>query len=87
MIAKYLDKVLIIAKQARLWHKMIVWYNTSNYAYLQMILLCKVWLCYQIDRGQRHRKSLVDIPTHPPLYCNEEEIEGFSLWKEDVQTF
>ena len=22
---------------------------------------------------------------HPPLHCNEEEIEGFGLWKKEVQ--
>ena len=27
----------------------------------------------------RNRKSLVEVPTHPPLYCNEKEIEGFDL--------
>ena len=86
MIAKYLSKVLIIAKQARLRYKMFVWYNTSNYAYLEMTLLCKVLLWYQIGRDKRHRKSLVNIPAHPPLYCNEEEIEGFDLKKEEVQT-
>ena len=24
-------------------------------------------------------KSFVNIPTHPPLYCKEEEFEGFGL--------
>ena len=81
MIANYLSKVL--AKQARLRHKMFMWYNTtSNYAYLQMTLLCKVLMCYQIGRDKRQRKSLVNTRTHPlTLYCNEKEIEGFGLWK------
>ena len=30
-----------------------------------------------IGRGERYMKSLVDNPTCPPLYCNEEETEGF----------
>jgi hypothetical protein len=25
------------------------------------------------------------VPTHPPLYSNEEETEGLGLWKEEVQ--
>ena len=24
-------------------------------------------------------------PTHPPLLCNSEDIEGLDLWKEEVQ--
>jgi hypothetical protein len=36
---------------------------------------------------KRLSKSLVDNPSHPPLYCNEEEFEGFGLWKEEVQNF
>jgi hypothetical protein len=28
---------------------------------------------------KRLGKSLVDNPNHPPLYCSEEEFEGFGL--------
>ena len=28
---------------------------------------------------RKRKKSLVEIPTHPPLYCNEEGTEGFDL--------
>ena len=31
------------------------------------------------------RKSYVKVPTHPPLYGNKEDFEGFGLWKEEVQ--
>ena len=40
-----------------------------------------------MGRDKRCRKSFVNIPTHPPLYCKEEEFEGFGLWKEEVQNF
>ena len=40
-----------------------------------------------MGRDESHSKSLVDITTHPPLYCNEEEIEGFGLCKAEVQNF
>ena len=63
-----------------------MWYNTSNNAYLQMIFFCKVLLCDKVGQGEWYRKSLVNIPPHPPFYCNDEEIEGFGLWKKEVQT-
>ena len=25
------------------------------------------------------------IPTHPPLHCDEEEFEGFGIWKEELK--
>ena len=65
---------------------MIMWYNAYINTRLQKINLCKVVLCSEIGQGEWLRKSLVNIPTHPPLHCNEEEIEGFGLWKEEVQT-
>ena len=40
-----------------------------------------------MGRDKRYSKSLVDIPTHLPLYCNEEEFEGFGLWNKEVQKF
>ena len=33
----------------------------------------------------RSRKNYVKIPTHPPIFCNKEDFEGFRLWKEKVQ--
>ena len=46
-------------------------------------------LCYSgkwVETKDREM-SFVNIPTHPPLYCKEEEFEGFGLWKEEVQNF
>ena len=40
-----------------------------------------------MGRYERLCKSCVNNPTHPPLYCNEEEFEGYGLWKEEVQNF
>ena len=36
-------------------------------------------------KGSYVRHSYVQIPTHPPLYNHEEDIEGFGLSKEEVQ--
>ena len=49
--------------------------------------LCKLSLCYEIEDAKEIERVLWKFPpTHPPSYCNEEEIEGFGLLKEEVQT-
>ena len=86
LFTKHLDKALIIARQVRIWHRILRWYNTSTNIWLQRTLLCKALCNGEIGQGKWLRKSLVNIPTHPPLHYNEEELEGFGLWKEEVQT-
>jgi hypothetical protein len=44
-----------------------------------------VLLCHLIGRCIRDRKSYGEVATHPPLCCNEEDFEGFGIWKEEVQ--
>jgi hypothetical protein len=44
-------------------------------------------LCYQVGRCKENRKSLVEIPTHPPLHCNEEDVEGFGPLKRGRSNF
>ena len=31
---------------------------------------------------QKNKKSDVYLPTHPSLYCHDEEIEIFDLWQD-----
>ena len=76
MIAKNPNKVCILARQTR-YAKCICVVQHIPWDIRQMTLLCNVVLYYQIGRCKKHRESLVDVPTNPPLYCKEEEIEGF----------
>jgi hypothetical protein len=80
MIAKHGNMGL-----AYTWHTRL---NTQHAYVIQYIILCisvndplmqckvmiKIWVAMK-----RLYKSFVDKPTHPPLYCDEEEFEGFGL--------
>ena len=45
-----------------------------------LILKCLLVGCMgTCEEDAKEIKNLVEIPTHTPLYFNEEEVEGFGL--------
>ena len=51
----------------------------------QIYLPCKQDFITNVNVKKKAEGVQGKIPTHPPLHCDEEEFEGFGIWKEEVE--
>ena len=81
LCTRQLNKVLIIARQSRIWHRMVMWYNIYINTRLQRNVLCKALYGDVIGQDEWLRKSLVNIPTHPPSIAMKKKLKDLASEK------